>query len=286
MMQSTKLIINSYSFAKINIGLKVLSLLPDGYHNIFTIMQEIDFYDIIKISKNQTNKITITCNGPISVPKKNNLCVKAAKLLFKEFNLSGGIHISLTKNIPIGSGLGGGSSNAANVLLQLNNIYSLNLDSYILEKLAFKLGCDVPFFINGNIQISEGKGEKLSDTFIDLSKYFIVLVFPDFSVSTKWAYNFLKNDLPSTFNSDKFRSFQKVIDWTLFENDFEKTINLTYPQVKEIRETLESKDSLFVSLSGSGSTMFGIFDNFLKADLAKQALKLYNSQIVKPIKRV
>jgi|TARA_B110000467_G_C18329790_1_gene492084 4-diphosphocytidyl-2-C-methyl-D-erythritol kinase len=293
-MLSTKLKPNLYSYAKINLGLKVLDLLPDGYHSIFTIMQEINCYDTIKISKTASNFFTIKCDGPISVPETNNLCVQAAKLIFKEYNLSGGVSISLTKYIPVGAGLGGGSSNAANVLLQLNNIFELNINSKRLEDLAFTLGCDIPFFIRGGIQISEGKGEKLSPITIDLTRYFIVLVDPGFSVSTKWAYSsfknsldgFLKNDLTSTFNSNKFHSFQKGIDWTLFENDFEKIINLTYPQVKKIRETLESKDSLFVSLSGSGSTMFGIFDDFLKADLAKQALKSYNSQIVKPIKRV
>ena len=286
MMLSTKLKSNNYSYAKINLGLKVLDLLPDGYHSIFTIMHEINLYDIIKISKTPSKKITIKCDGTISVPETNNLCVEAAKLMFKEYNILGGVNISLTKHIPVGAGLGGGSSNAANVLVQLNNIFELNISSNLLEDLAFTLGCDIPFFVCGGVQISEGKGEKLSPIAIDLTKYFIVLVDPGFSISTKWAYSFLKNDLSSTFNGNKFRSFQKGIDWTLFENDFEKIINLTYPQVKKIRDTLESKDSLFVSLSGSGSTMFGIFDDFLKADLAKQALKSYNSQIVKPIKRV
>ena len=152
-----------------------------------------------------------------------------------------------------------------------------------MHQLAFKLGCDVPFFINGGVQLSEGKGEKFNSLSFNFNKYYILLILPKISISTKWAYSFFKNDLCKRFDSNKFRSFQQSVDWTLFENDFEKVINLTYPEVGQIRETLDSKEALFVSLSGSGSTMFGIFNNFLDADLARRALKTYNSHIVKPI---
>ena len=282
MMQS--IYSNIKSYAKINIGLKILDVLPDGYHSLCTIMQEIDFYDLITIKPIKKHKINITCDGPISVPAdESNLCIKAAQLIFKNYDCKHGIHIFLHKNIPIGAGLGGGSSNAARILHILNDMFNLKINKSTLHQLAFQLGCDVPFFINGGIQLSEGKGEKLSSLSVDLSHYIILLIFPKFSISTKWAYSFFKNNLPKTFDSNKFRSFQQSIDWALFENDFEKIINLTYPEVEQIREALESKGALFVSLSGSGSTMFGVFDNFLDADLAQQALKTYNSHIVKPI---
>ena len=116
------------SYAKINIGLKILDLLPDGYHSIITIMQEIDFFDLISISKQEKNKIQLFCNGPISVPSdKTNLCYKAAKLIYDNYNCPHGVDIALTKNVPIGAGLGGGSSNAATVLKQLNDIFELNI---------------------------------------------------------------------------------------------------------------------------------------------------------------
>ena len=272
------------SYAKINIGLKILDLLPDGYHSICTIMQEIDFYDLIKITPNDSMNITITCSGPIQVPENDsNLCVKAAQLIFNNYNCNHGVSIHLTKNIPSGAGLGGGSSNAARILCALNAIFNLKIHNIDLHELAFEIGCDVPFFINGGVQLSEGKGEQLSQLSINLKQYIILLVLPTFSISTKWAYSFFKNNLSKRFDSNKFRSFQQSVDWTLFENDFEKVINLTYPEVDEIRETLESKGALFISLSGSGSAMFGIFDNFLNADLAHQALKTYNCHIVKPI---
>ena len=274
------------SYAKVNLGLKILGLLPDNYHSIFTIMQEIDLYDNIEIHTNKSQKLTIQCEGSIEVPNNSeNLCMKAAQLIVNNYNINCGLNIELYKNIPTGSGLGGGSSNAAAVLCVLNNMFELNISNQRLHDLAFELGCDIPFFINGGIQISEGKGEKLTKLNIDLSNYFILLIHPKFHVSTKWAYSFFKNNLPNTFDCDKFRSFQASPDWELFENDFENIIKSTYPEVVKIRKMLESQSSLFVSLSGSGSTMFGVFENFLKADIAYQKFKTYNCHIVQPLKR-
>ena len=274
------------SYAKVNLGLKILELLPDNYHSIFTIMQEIDLYDNIEIHPNKSQKLAIQCEGSIEVPNNSeNLCMKAAQLIVNNYNINCGLNIALYKNIPTGSGLGGGSSNAAAVLCALNNMFELNISNQRLHDLAFELGCDIPFFINGGIQISEGKGEKLTKLNIDLSNYFILLIHPKFNVSTKWAYSFFKNNLPNTFDCDKFRSFQASPDWELFENDFENIIKSTYPEVVKIRKMLESQSSLFVSLSGSGSTMFGVFKNFLKADIAYQKFKTYNCHIVQPLKR-
>jgi 4-diphosphocytidyl-2-C-methyl-D-erythritol kinase len=274
------------SYAKVNLGLKILDLLPDNYHSIFTIMQEINLYDTIQIYKNNTSKLRIDCQGSIPVPNNDdNLCIKAAKLIFNNYNINQGLNISLVKNIPTSAGLGGGSSNAAAILCALNDIFELNINNNELHELAFELGCDIPFFINGGIQISEGKGEKLTKLNLDLTNYNILLVYPNFNVSTKWAYSFFKNNLSKTFDCDKFRSFQDGLDWELFENDFENIIKLTYPEVVEIRKILKSQSSLFISLSGSGSTMFGVFEDFLKADIAYHQLKTYHCHIVEPIKR-
>ena len=274
------------SYAKVNLGLKVLDLLPDNYHSIFTIIQEIDFYDTINIQKNNENKINLFCDGSVKVPiDKTNLCYKAAELIFNNYNISSGINIFLTKKIPIGAGLGGGSSNAATILCGLNQIFKLNISHEEISELAILLGCDVPFFIKGGTQIAEGKGEILTPININISQHYFLLVFPSFNVSTKWAYSFFKKDLPNTFDSDKFRSFQDSFDWKLFENDFENIIKSTYPEVVEIRRILEMNSSIFVSLSGSGSTMFGVFEDFLKADSAYQHLQNYHCCIVKPHKR-
>ena len=274
------------SYAKVNLGLKILDRLPDNYHSIFTIMQEIDLYDTIQLQKNNTGELNIICQGPINVPNNtDNLCIKAAQLIFKKYQINNGLDIVLTKNIPVGAGLGGGSSNAAAILCELNKMFKLNISAQHLHDLAFELGCDIPFFIDGGIQISEGKGEKLTKLDLDLTKYFLLLIHPTFHVSTKWAYSFFKNDLPNTFDCDKFRSLQGSLDWELFENDFENIIKSTYPEVVEIRRIMETYSSVFVSLSGSGSTMFGVFENFLQADVTHQQLKNYHCHIVKPLKR-
>ena len=275
------------SYAKINIGLKILDILPDGYHSIWTIMHEIDLHDTITIYKRQDNIINLNISGDIEIPNDtNNLCIRSAELFFDSYNINNiGLDIHLHKNIPVGAGLGGGSSNAANTLLLLKEMFKLEATTQDLCDIGFKLGCDVPFFIHGGIQISEGKGEKLSSISINLDGYTILLVLPNFSVSTKWAYSFFKNNLPKSFNRNKFRTFQNNIDWSLFENDFEEVIKTTYPEVIKIRDRLESSGALFVSLSGSGSTMFGVFDDFSKANLAQQILKPYLCHIVKPIIR-
>ena len=211
------------SYAKINIGLKILDLLPDGYHSVSTIMQEIDFHDLITIKPIETLEIKITCKGPIEVPQdSSNLCVQATQLIFNHYKCTHGIHIILKKNIPVGAGLGGGSSNAACILYTLNKLFNLKINEFDLHQLAFKLGCDVPFFINGGTQLSEGKGEKLSPLSFNFNNYYILLILPKISISTKWAYSFFKNDLCKRFDSNKFRSFQQSVDWALFEYDFEK----------------------------------------------------------------
>ena len=275
------------SYAKINIGLKILDIYPDGYHSIWTIMHEINLHDIITINKRTDNLINLNLSGDIAVPNDaNNLCIKSAQLFFDSYNINNtGLDIHLNKNIPVGAGLGGGSSNAASILLILNRIFELGATRDDLRKIGFKLGCDVPFFIDGGAQISEGKGEKLSPISLNLDEHTILLVCPEFSISTKWAYSFFKNNLPKSFNRNKFRTFQNNIDWSLFENDFEEVIKTTYPEVIKIRDRLESSGALFVSLSGSGSTMFGIFNDFSKAELAQQMLKPYLCHIVKPIMR-
>ena len=275
------------SYAKINIGLKILDIYPDGYHSIWTIMHEINLHDIITINKRTDNLINLNLSGDIAVPNDaNNLCIKSAQLFFDSYHINNtGLDIHLNKNIPVGAGLGGGSSNAASILLILNRIFKLGATREDLRNIGFKLGCDVPFFIDGGVQISEGKGEKLSPISLNLDEHTILLVCPEFSISTKWAYSFFKNNLPKSFNRNKFRTFQNNIDWSLFENDFEEVIKTAYPEVKKIRKQLESSEALYVSLSGSGSTMFGIFDDFFKADLAQQILKPYLCHIVKPIMR-
>ena len=254
-----KIIVNSN--AKVNIGLKVLKKRNDGYHNIRTIFQEIDLIDIISIEKNK-NRFKFTTN--VTWLSDNNLCVTAYKLMKRKFDINK-VSIDLKKNIPRGSGLGGGSSNAASIMKGIRELYSLNITDNELELLASTIGADVPFFIKGSVQLGEGIGDRLTPIIInDKFKYLIVI--PDIVIDTPWAYSQIKNDLDSSSSSVNFAglSKEKIISvdrLKFFENDFESIVVPTYPEIGKIKKALLAQGAEFASLSGSGSTVFGIFND-------------------------
>ena len=254
-----KIIVNSS--AKVNIGLKVLKKRNDGYHNIRTIFQEIDLIDIISIEKNK-NRFEFSTN--VSWLSDNNLCVTAYKLMKRKFDISK-VSIDLEKNIPRGSGLGGGSSNAASIMKGIRELYNLNITDNELELLGSTIGADVPFFIKGSVQLGEGIGDRLTPIIInDKFKYLIVI--PDIVIDTPWAYSQIKNDLDSSSSSVNFASLSKekiisVDRLKFFENDFESIVVPTYPEIGEIKKMLIDLGAEYASLSGSGSTVYGIFND-------------------------
>ena len=254
-----KITVNSN--AKVNIGLKVLKKRNDGYHNIRTIFQEIDLIDIISIEKNK-NRFKFTTN--VSWLSDNNLCVTAYKLMKRKFDISK-VSIDLKKNIPRGSGLGGGSSNAASIMKGIRELFSLNITDNELELLGSTIGADVPFFIKGSVQLGEGIGDRLTPIIInDKFKYLIVI--PDIVIDTPWAYSQIKNDLDSSSSSVNFAglSKEKIISvdrLKFFENDFESIVVPTYPEIGEIKKMLIYLGAEYASLSGSGSTVYGIFND-------------------------
>jgi len=256
-----KIIINSN--AKVNIGLRVLNKKENGYHDIVTVFQEIDFFDIITLTKNSKG---CNFNSNVDWLKNNdeNLCIAAYKLINENYDI-GGINIDLNKKIPPGSGLGGGSSNAANVMKGLCELYKLNISINELECLAVNIGADVPFFIRGSIQLGEGIGEKLTPLRKKVSGKYLIII-PDISINTSWAYSQFKNGLDTSISSinfarlfkDKITNLNKL---KLIENDFESIIVPTYPEIGEIKEQLCAFGAEYASLSGSGSTVFGIFND-------------------------
>ena len=254
-----KIIVNSN--AKVNIGLKIFKKRKDGYHNIRTIFQEIDLVDIISIEKNK-NTFKFTTN--VTWLGDNNLCVVAYKLMKKKFQINE-ISIDLKKNIPRGSGLGGGSSNAASIMKGIRKLYNLNITDNELEVLASTIGADVPFFIKGSVQLGEGIGNKLTPIiFNDKFKYLIVI--PDIVIDTPWAYSQYKNDLDSSISSVNFAGLSKekilsIDRLKFFENDFESIVVPTYPEIGEIKKMLINLGAEYASLSGSGSTVYGIFND-------------------------
>ena len=272
----------SKSNAKINLGLKIINKRSDGFHNIESIFIEIDFHDIISLSP--SNKFQLSCNHPSIPTDQRNTIYKIYHQLQKKYSFKNQYKIKLIKNIPIGSGLGGGSSNAACVLKTLNKIENLNLSQKELLNIAQSIGSDVPFFLDGKVQFVQGRGEILNKiTYSELKKMFIILIMPSFKISTPWAYNKIKKYLHEPIDSDKFPGLNSNVDWQFFKNDFEEVVNAAYPEIFEIKEFLYNNGALYSGLSGSGSTMFGIYND--KELLSKVHSKLikYKSIIVSPI---
>ena len=259
------------SYAKVNIGLKLLQKRIDGYHDISTVFQEIDIYDEITISRSSNNVLEFSCNVDWLKNDQHNLCVIAYNRIKDLYDI-GGVDINLVKNISKGSGLGSGSSNAAAVMKGLRKIFNIEVTDKVLEKIGKGIGADVPFFIRGATQIGEGIGEKLSDVRYTIDGSFLIIT-PNISIDTKWAYSQIKNVLDNAASSTKFSDLfcGKTISLDtlkFFENDFESVVFPTYPEIGAIKSELIALGAKFASLSGSGSTVFGIFDDNAKVKKA------------------
>ena len=268
MIQMKSININSY--AKVNIGLKILNKRSDGYHNISTVFQEIDLFDSITISKSD-GPLKFSSNVEWLQNDQNNLCVIAYNYIKNLYKI-GGANIVLKKNISRGSGLGRGSSNAAATMKGLREIYNLEVADSELIKIGSKIGADVPFFINGSTQVGEGIGDKLTSINSSMDAQYLIVT-PDIPIDTKWAYSQYKNNLdncssPTKF-SDSIRGKTINLDTLkFFENDFESVVFPTYPEIGAIKNKLIALGAKFASLSGSGSTVYGIFDDDANIDKA------------------
>lgn len=257
------------SNSKVNIGLKVLNQRDDRYHNIYTVFQELDFGDSITIEKTDSG-CTIKSNVDWIPNDESNICHKAYSAIKIKYPEFGGVAIHIEKNVPIGSGLGGGSANAASVLKGINELYGLGLSIGELEKIGATIGADVPFFIKGGTQLGEGIGDKLTLLPSHIQGAYL-LVIPDVSISTPWAYSELINKLNSEELMPNFAGFFSG-DYTsleIFENDFERIVIPAYPEIGAIKRKLLELGARFASLSGSGSTVYGIFDEDASAKEAE-----------------
>ena len=249
--------------AKVNLGLLILNKREDGYHNLDTIFCELGFGDEILFT--ESDKFEFSFEG-IEVPiDESNLVVKAYQILaLKKEKRLPHFKVHLKKKIPIGTGLGGGSSNAGVTIKALNTLWKLNLSSNDMKSISANLGADVAFFIDGRVQHATGIGEELNEinsTFLEGKK--LLLVCPNFSISTAWAYKNINKYLNVRKDSLKFAPLETPVNWQLFENDFEKVVKSTYPETGEIIKSLKQTDAIYTGLSGSGSTVFGIYDQFI-----------------------
>ncbi|MEN9987537.1 MAG: hypothetical protein RLZZ585_576 [Bacteroidota bacterium] len=247
-----------YPPAKINLGLNILRKRNDGYHDIDTCMVEIPFTDIIEVTKADSFEFLQT-GIKISGLGGSNLCEKAYQLLQNEFQI-GPVRIHLRKQIPVGAGLGGGSADATFTLLALNELFQLQLSTEKLKQLASEIGSDCPFFVDGLPQIAQGRGEILSTVELDLSDVYLVLLNPGIHVGTKEAYD-------GVSVSEDVRSIEEIVQkpmdqWReLLKNDFETSVFQRYPEIQALKESLYHTGAIYAAMSGSGSSVFGLFTN-------------------------
>lgn len=255
--------------AKINIGLQVKKRREDGYHDIETVFYNIeDYHDIIEILPSQSDEDEYIFHGKeILGDIKENLIYKAVQLIKKNYPTSRiPLKIILLKNIPMGAGLGGGSSNAAHVLKGMNQYFDLHISDEELERLALELGSDCPFFIKKQSCVAQGRGEIFTPISIDLSAYSIQVITPFIHISTAMAFHNLqiKESPFSLFDITKF----SVEDWKgMVSNDFESTIFPMFPEIEDIKQQLYDQGALYASMSGTGSSVFGIFNKEKKATI-------------------
>lgn len=251
--------------AKINLGLNVVSKRPDGYHNIETIFYPIPVKDALEIVAASTFSFTQT-GIQVDAPVEKNLVVKAMNLLKTRYEIPS-LEVHLLKAIPFGAGLGGGSADAAFMLKLLNDFCNLGLPAEELEKLASSIGADCPFFVRNTPVFASGIGTIFEPIRLSLKGYYLCLVKPDVAVSTPEAYSLVTPAAPVV-------SLKEIVSLPAAEwkdcmiNDFEKSVFTKHPVIGDIKESLYEAGAVYASMSGSGSSVFGLFEK--PTDLKKR----------------
>jgi 4-diphosphocytidyl-2-C-methyl-D-erythritol kinase len=252
--------------AKINWFLKIINKRDDGYHNMLSVMQCIDIYDTLEFESSDNIEVI----SDLDIPPESNLVHKAASLLKQYTSYKKGVKITLQKTIPVSAGLGGGSSDAAYTLLGLNKLWGLGLGREELCSLGITIGADVPFFLHGSPAIVEGRGEKITDFDHYDATFVLLLVKPPVDISTAWAYGL--------FDIDKFSELtKKPIDIKLFchalkkrdifslntmtQNDLEHVVMEEHPVIEEIKKKMIDSGAIISLMTGSGPTVFGVFES-------------------------
>jgi 4-diphosphocytidyl-2-C-methyl-D-erythritol kinase len=273
--------------AKINWALSVIRKRSDGYHDILSIVQAIDLYDYLAFE--ESDNIEIQTNSTIRM--ENNLVYKAIIALKNFTGIKKGIRVTLKKEIPIGGGLGGGSSDAASTLKALNEFWRLKLSLENLIQIGASIGSDIPFFLNLPICIIEGRGEIVKPLKIDKT-YTLLLVKPSFGISTKWAYESLNLKTQLTENYEKINNniwqlYQNLkkgdIENLYLWNDLEVVVSKQYPEIEMIKKMLIKAGAKASLMSGSGATVFGLFNDEKKALEASEFFKGYWVKVVKTL---
>lgn len=270
------------AYAKINLLLDIVATRKDGYHDLFMIMQSVGIYDTVTVEKIKGKKIVITCNKDDIPLDEHNIAHKAATAFFKSQNIKdAGIHIDIKKMIPHAAGLAGGSADGAGVIIALNKMYNTDLSDRQLCEIGVKVGADVPFCITGGTLLSQGIGDVLNKV-KPLKKCYIVLAKPDIGVNTGYAYKQF-DEQGKLHTPDKFGMLCAIQSRDLndicskMENVFEQFIEV--PNRVDMKEIMRNKGAIGTCMSGSGPTVFGIFNDKESAEKSAEELKVYAKDI-------
>jgi 4-diphosphocytidyl-2-C-methyl-D-erythritol kinase len=262
----------AFANAKINIGLNITAKRPDGYHQIETVFYPLKIHDVVELTDSSDLNCVVT-GRPFPGPMEDNLCYRAFKLVQQDHKIPNQ-QITLLKNTPVGAGLGGGSSDAAHVIKLINNKFKLGLSVMEMEVYAATLGADCAFFIRNETVYATGKGEQFAPLALDLSAYHLLLVTPPIHVSTSEAYSGV---IPNP-NTELLPNLMKlpVQKWKgRVKNDFEDSVFSNYPAIKQIKDDLYNAGALYASLTGSGSSVYGIFAEDIRLSNLEVKNKVY-----------
>ena len=246
---------------KINLGLDVIRKREDGYHDLQSVMIPVKgLFDEIEIVPIEGDEPQFYAKGiAIDCAAEDNLCLKAWRLMHERYGV-GAVHITLDKYIPFGAGLGGGSSDATAVIMALNEIFELGLDEPTLISLASELGSDTAFFVRNTPQLCTGRGEKMTPIELPLQGKYLAIAKPEEGVSTKEAYSGVKPATPQVRLIDALQ--RPIEEWQgVVKNDFEPHIFAAHPAIAELKKMMLDAGAVYASMSGSGSAVFGIFEN-------------------------
>lgn len=274
------MMIEKKAYAKINLGLDVTGRREDGYHLVRMIMQNVDLYDVLRFEDNESKEVVLTTDSGKVPADDNNLICKVARQLKENYNVQKGVNITLTKKIPVAAGMAGGSTDAAATYTALNKLWDLGLTDEILCKLAVKLGADIPYCIMGGTMLAEGIGEELT-RIADMPNCCILIAKPDIDVSTAWVYKELDSspiashpDIDGIKKAIEDGNINKMCE--LIGNVLEPVTSSRYSQIGQLEKIMKEHGAVGAFMTGSGPTVFGIFDEKKDAKEAFEAVKQSN----------
>ncbi len=255
-----------YANCKINLGLDILRRREDGFHDLETVMIPVsEVCDVVEVNRAEGESTFEQKGLVVDCDVEQNLCMKALRLMQRLYGV-GEVKITLDKRVPFGAGLGGGSSDATAVILALNELYDLGLSEERLVEIAAMIGSDTAFFVRNTPQLCTGRGEKMEPIELSLQGKYLAIAKPEEGVSTKEAYAGVKPALPQVRLAEALQ--RPIREWQgLVKNDFEPHIFEAHPAIAELKKTMLDAGAIYASMSGSGSAVFGIFDDKPKLDI-------------------